>query len=116
MVVNLVLSEMGEIVSILMNVNDLISIVILMPNVSIKMVSTNVNAIPVIGEADSNVWTRTNVHLALTHVTITQIALTFPVPLDVNVKLASLVLIVMILTNVLLIRIDVTMMQNVQIQ
>ena len=76
----------------------------------------NVNAIPVIGEVDSNVWTRTNVHLALTHVTITQIALTFPVHLDVNVKLGSLVVTVMILTNVLLIRIDVTMMQNVQIQ
>ena len=116
MAVNLVLSEMGEIVLILMNVKDQISIVISMPNVSIKMVSTNVNAIPVIGEAGSNVWTRTNVHLALTHVTITQIALTFLVPLDVNVKLASLVVTVMILTNVLLIPIDVTMMLNVQTQ
>ena len=74
MAVNLVLSEMAEIVLILMNVNDQISIAILMPNVSIKMVFTNVNAIRVIGEADSNVWTKTNVHLALTHVIITQIA------------------------------------------
>ena len=74
MAVNLVSSEMAEIVLILMNVNDQISIAILMPSVSIKMVFTNVNAIRVIGEADSNVWTKTNVHLALTHVTITQIA------------------------------------------
>ena len=116
MVVNLVLSEMEEIVLILMNVNDQISIAILMPNVSIKMVFTNVNAIRVIGEADSNVWTRTNVHLALTHAITTLIALTFRVHLDVNAELASRVLVVMILTNVVLIRIDATMMQSVQIQ
>ena len=54
-------------------------------------------------------------HLALIHVTITQIASTFQVTSDVNVKLASLVVAVMISMNVVKIRIDVTIMQIAQI-
>ena len=114
--VNPVSSEMAEIVSTLMNVNVQISIVISMLSVSIKMVFTNANAMRGIGEVASSVWTRTNVHLALTHAITTLIALTFRVHLNVNAELASRVLVVMMLTNVVLIRIDATMMQSVQIQ
>ena len=113
--VNQVSLVVVEIVLTSTNVFDQILTVTLMQSVSIKMVFTNANVILDTGAVDSNVWTRTNVLLERTTVITIQTALIFQAVSGVNVRLVSLVLIVMILMNVAKIHTGVIIMLNVLI-